>query len=375
MEDPLKLKHTRMVLLLHGPRQKYALEKAKDIPSIQSDDEILIQVLAIGLNPIDWKGPDFGFGQPSYPWINGRDFAGIVVTGPRKESLIKSGDIVFGPSTNYRDLRRAAFQEYVVTTDHNVARLPAGTTVKAGAVIGVAFVAAVLGLSISLGIDFSALVSSAPSGSDFYHLVRSLDRSHFPEDVRAEVFDYLPLHQRPKLGDWVIIWGGQLLYHFALQLAKLAGYRVISVIDVAKKGKLLMDCGADVLVDRYDQSRAVAAIRNITDDQLRLAIDATGKKASATILQDVLQTSKADQRRHLLGFSGLPNSEVPNVQQHKVPIKIFHTVPQVGEALMIWLEKLLIAEALKMPEVDVADGGLAGVNAALDKMRSGLIRI
>jgi hypothetical protein len=104
------------LLLLHGPRQKYTLEKAKEIPELRGDDEILVQTLAIGLNPVDWKGADYGFSQPSYPWINGRDFAGIVVKAPRKESRIKQGDIVFGPSTDYRDVRKAAYQEYVVTT-------------------------------------------------------------------------------------------------------------------------------------------------------------------------------------------------------------------------------------------------------------------
>ena len=62
------------VLLLHGPRQKYALEKNAQVPELRSDREILIQVragppavitradqfaqvVAIGLNPVDWKGP------------------------------------------------------------------------------------------------------------------------------------------------------------------------------------------------------------------------------------------------------------------------------------------------------------------------------
>ena len=48
------------VLLLHGPRQKYSLEKAQSIPELRSDREILIQVLAVGLNPVDWKGADYG---------------------------------------------------------------------------------------------------------------------------------------------------------------------------------------------------------------------------------------------------------------------------------------------------------------------------
>lgn len=48
------------VLMLHGPRQRYSLEKAQKIPELKNDREMLIQVLAIGLNPVDWKGADFG---------------------------------------------------------------------------------------------------------------------------------------------------------------------------------------------------------------------------------------------------------------------------------------------------------------------------
>lgn len=209
-DDFLKLGAPQQdVLLLHGPRQKYSLEKAKEIPSLKSDDEILIQVLAIGLNPVDWKGPDYNFGQPSYPWVNGRDFAGLVVRAPRKPSRIQSGDVVFGPSTDYRDIRKAAYQEYVVTTDYNVARIPKGVSVKTGAAIGVAFVAAVIGLGTSLGVDFSSLAREAPLGPDLYQLVRSVDRSHFPDDVREEVFESIPYDERPTRGEWIVIWGGE----------------------------------------------------------------------------------------------------------------------------------------------------------------------
>lgn len=197
------------VLLLHGPRQKYALEKSKEIPSLKGDDELLIQVLAVGLNPADWNGPDYNFGHPSDPWANGRDFAGLVVRAPRKPSRVQSGDVVFGPSTDYRDVRKAAYQEYVVTADYNVARIPKGVSVKTGAAIGVAFVAAAIGLGSSLGIDFSSLAREAPLGPDLYQLVRSFDRTHIPEDVRAEVFDGIPFDERPVRNDWIAIWGGK----------------------------------------------------------------------------------------------------------------------------------------------------------------------
>lgn len=71
-----------------------------------------MQVVAIGLNPVDWKGPyarllqklrrpfahgensDYDFGLPSFPWVNGRDFAGIVVKTGKGASRVKAGDVV-----------------------------------------------------------------------------------------------------------------------------------------------------------------------------------------------------------------------------------------------------------------------------------------
>ncbi|KAK8165597.1 hypothetical protein BKA80DRAFT_190561, partial [Phyllosticta citrichinensis] len=361
------------VLVLHGPRQKYSLERTKDIPPLKSDDEILIQVLAIGLNPVDWKGPDYGFGQPSYPWVNGRDFAGIVVRPPRKSSRIQSGDVVFGPSTDYRDVRKAAYQEYVVTTDSNVARIPKGYSVKHGAALGVAFVAAAIGLGSSFGLDFGDLGADVPAGPNLHALSRAVERSKIPEDIRTEVFDSLPSHERPQKGEWIVIWGGSSTTGvMALQLAKLAGLRVVSVADIAKNGKKLLDFGADMLVDRFDQKRAAEVIRSVTGDKLRFAIDVTGRE-SAAILQDILVKSKSSLRRHLLGYTGLPKLKSAEVQQHLVPIKLFHNVPVIGDSLMEWLEDLLASQSLKLPEIEVADGGLAGINAALDKMRNGLV--
>ena len=63
------------ILLLHGPRQKYSLEEARDIPDLHNERELLVQVLAIALNPVDWKVNDYGFGQPSYPWVSALDTA------------------------------------------------------------------------------------------------------------------------------------------------------------------------------------------------------------------------------------------------------------------------------------------------------------
>ena len=77
------------VLLLHGPRQRYTLEESKDIPELRTDRELLVQVVAIALNPVDWKGADFGFGSPTYPWIHGREFQWHSRQGSRKNLTSK----------------------------------------------------------------------------------------------------------------------------------------------------------------------------------------------------------------------------------------------------------------------------------------------
>ena len=115
---------------------------------------------------------------------------------------------VFGPSTDYRDIRKAAYQEYLVTTDFNVARAPANLPVNTAAALGVAFVSASLALGISLGLSF-ARAEQAPRGPDLLSLLRDIRRDDIPEDVRGECYDGIEDNDRPQSGDWFAIWGGK----------------------------------------------------------------------------------------------------------------------------------------------------------------------
>ncbi|KAJ5232663.1 hypothetical protein N7468_005619 [Penicillium chermesinum] len=368
-QPPAQLSKARQrALLLNAAREKYTLVSDHSIPSIVHKGEILVKVLAIGLNPVDWKGPAFNFGLPSLPWINGRDLAGLVLQVPDESSRVRVGDIVLVPSTDYRDIRKAAFQEYAIATDYNAARIPSSADVHASASLGVAFVAAVLALGVSFGLDFSRL-SNTP-GPNLVQIIRQLDPKEVPEDIRPECFSGSNRDDRPKRGDWVAIWGASTTTGLiALQLAKLAELRVICIADAARHGAKLSRAGADVLVDRYDTNRAVEVIRGITDGKLRYAIDTVGSD-TATILQRTLDSTHTP---HLLGLSGLPKEREPGIQYHTVPIKLFHTAPAVGESMVCWLEKLLQEGTLALPEIVHAEGGLDGINAALDVLRSGSV--
>lgn len=156
------------------------------------------------------------------------------------------------------------------------------------------------------------------------------------------------------------------------QLAKHLGLRVITVVDVAKHGAWLSNGAADLIVDSHDPERAIEIIRRVTAGKLRFGVDVVGRPTSE-LLQRAMQSSEEGLKSHLVGFSGLPKVPSPGVQLHTVPIKVHHDVPAVGEAMMIWLEKLLASGKLLPPLVEILEGGLGAINDGLDRMRRGEI--
>lgn len=110
-------------------------------------------------------------------------------------------------------------------------------------------------------------------------------------------------------------------------------------------------------------------IRGVIDGKLRHAIDIVGKD-TATLLQMALDPTGP---AHLLGLTGLPKERDERIRYHTVPIKLFHTAPTVGESLMCWLEALLQSTTITLPDIVKGDGGLEGINAALETLRDGTV--
>jgi len=114
---------------------------------------------------------------------------------------------VMAISTDYRDSRKAAYQQYAVVSDFNACRLPDHLPAIDAAPLGVAFVAAALALGICLGLDFVS-ANGGPRGPDLLREVRALPRDALPQDIRGECFDGIEESERAKPGDWIAIWGG-----------------------------------------------------------------------------------------------------------------------------------------------------------------------
>lgn len=112
-------------------------------------------------------------------------------------------------STDYRDSRKAAYQQYAVVSDFNACRLPDHVRQTDAAPLGVAFVAAALALGICMGMDFSRV--SCPRGPNLLQIIQSLPRDALPKDIHKECFDSLKESEGARCGDWIAIWGGKCL--------------------------------------------------------------------------------------------------------------------------------------------------------------------
>ncbi|PYI98082.1 MAG: NADPH:quinone reductase [Verrucomicrobia bacterium] len=167
------------------------------------EDQILVRVIAAGVNPVDGlirSGMFAKHEKATFPMILGADIAGVVEKTGSKVTKFKAGDPVFA----YASLKSGgAYAEYALTTEREAAPKPKVLTyVEAAAVPVVALTA------------WQALVDTA----------------------------------KLSARQTVLIHGGSGgVGTFAIQIAKARGARVIATASTANQD-LLMQLGADVAI-------------------------------------------------------------------------------------------------------------------------------
>jgi len=181
--------------------------KYEDIPRPEpKEDELLIRVIAAGVNPVDGmvRSGMFG-GNREFPIILGGDVAGIVEKVGSKITKFKAGDPVFA----YVSLNNSGgYAQYALATERELAPKPKSLTyVEAAAVPIVAITA------------WQALVDKA----------------------------------KLSAGQIVLIHGGSGgVGSFAIQIAKARGAKVIATASTRNQD-FLKELGADVAIDYTKQ--------------------------------------------------------------------------------------------------------------------------
>src|SRR5499427_5667443 len=269
--------------------------KFEDVPRPEpKDDQLLIRVVAAGVNPVDGMIRSGMFdkeGNRSFPIILGGDVAGVVEKVGSKITKFKAGDPVFA----YVSLDNSGgYAQYSLVTEREAAPKPKSLTyVEAAAVPVVALTA------------WQALVDTA----------------------------------KLSTGQTVLIHGGSGgVGSFAIQIAKARGAKVIATASTANQD-LLKHLGADVAIDYTKQN-----FENVAKD-VDVVLDSIGKdtlarsygvvKKGGIIVSLVARPDAAELANH--GIRGAALSVEPNsdelaeigklIDERKIRVIVSQTFP------------------------------------------------
>ena len=306
-------------------------------------DEVLLEVKAVALNPVDWYQRDFGMPPiPHYPAVVGSDVAGLVMkVGSNVRNAPPAGAraIAFA-SSFYQDGSpdHAAFQKRVLARSEGVIRLPDALSFAEGAIFPLAVLTALSGWTT---IDIPP------------------DTKYTRDDKQA-----------------VLIWGGaSSVGTFAVQSAKSMGFTVYTTAS-AKNHAYLKKLGADVVFDY----KAADVVRQIVDtvkkDSVKLQTAYCAANDSLQPTLDVLKETKGDAVAKVAHAPlppdgiALEGAEIKFVlppmdpaERHEHMYKCFH----------VWLQQgLKSGTVVPSLRIQTEAGGLEGLNKALDKLKAGV---
>src|SRR5216117_2519285 len=205
--------------------------KYEEVPRPEpKEDQILVRVIAAGVNPVDGmirSGMFAKYEKDVFPMIPGADIAGVVEKAGSKITKFKAGDPVFA----YVSLNKGGgYAEYALATEGEAAPKPKSLNyVEAAAVPVVALTA------------WQALIDTA----------------------------------KLSAGQTVLIHGGSGgVGTFAIQIAKARGAKVIATASTANQD-LLKKLGADVAID-YTKTRFEDVAKDVD-----VVLDSVGKDTLA----------------------------------------------------------------------------------------------
>lgn len=307
-------------------------------------NEVLVEVKAVALNPVDYHQRDLDFPPvPVYPAVIGTDAAGVVAKlGSNVTTVPKPGSRVIAFASSFYQSGspdHGAFQKYALAQSEGVIPLPDSLSFEEGAVFPLAFMTS-LAAWASIGIPLST--------------------RYKPEDKQA-----------------VLIWGGaSSVGTFSVQSARTLGFRVY-VTASPKHHAYMKKLGADAVFD-YKAGDVVAQIvAAVKRDGVRML---TAHCVIAEGLQptlDVLKETKGDSPAKVSHSPVLPPDH-PTLENTQIVFNLPPMDAAVRDKLMYecfhgWLSNgLQSGSVVPSPSVQVEGGGLEGLNAALDKLKGGV---
>ena len=243
-----------MKALLLQDKNKWTEMKVEEIEKpLPNKGEVVVEVHAVGLNPVDYKTATNGNPYWTYPHILGLDVAGTiddvgegVVDWKKGDRVVYHGDF----------MKKGGYAEYAVTTAHSISRIPDAVTFEEAAALPTA--------------GYTA----------YEALFRKLPMNHIQT---------------------ILIHGGAGgVGGFGVQLAKNAGKTVFSTAS-AHNHEYVKSLGADYVID-YREENVGEKVLELTNGR---GVDAVLDTVSAKNATDSLDMIAY--RGHLAHIAGAPD--------------------------------------------------------------------
>ena len=302
-------------------------------------NQILIKNRAIATNPVDWKVQEHDFFVKSYPVVLGSDIGGTVEAVGEGVTHFQKGDRVtaFASSLSSGENSEGAFQEYSIAFAGNAAKIPDEISFEEGALLPMAVATAGAGIFFDLGI--------AKAGA-----------------------------QKEKGG--FLVWGAaSSVGTGAVQIAASLGFTVYATSS-PHHNSYLKSLGAKASFN-YKDSEVVENIISAakTDgNEIQYVYDAISENGS--IEQSIKVLEGFGGGKLALTLPAADNVAIPDniTASQTLAFKIVNDPEGFGKwQFNEWLENALINKTyVPSPAIEKVDGGLEGVQKALDLHRAGL---
>jgi NADPH:quinone reductase-like Zn-dependent oxidoreductase len=306
--------------------------------------QLLIEVKAVALNPVDHFQRDSGLLITNYPTVLGSDVAGIVVEcGPEVPAdTPQPGARVAAYATAFfhqSDADFGAFQKFVLVNAERVTPLPDSTSFSEGSILPMSVAVALVGWHV-LGIPH--------------------DISYKPEDKQG-----------------ILVWGASTsVGSAAVQSAKLLGFRVYATSSPGNHD-YLKTLGADQTFDYKSDNIVSQVVEAARTDGVSLNYCFLGQ-GSLEPIANILGQLKSDRIPKIASAPIVPPAAkdlegvevifiLPPMNDPKELYNIYHWV------FMEWLkEKLATGEYVPSPRVKVVGKGLEDIDKALEELKQGV---
>lgn len=305
-------------LLLHDK----GLWKEMKVEEIQTpqpgEGELLIEVHAVGLNPVDYKTATNGNPNWTYPHVLGLDVAGVVAETGDGVTRWKKGDrVVYHGNL----LKKGGYAEYTIAQAHAVSR-------------------------IHQEVSFEDAAAIPTAGYTAYQAL----------------YRKLPFEQIESI---VIHGGAGGVGGFGVQLAKLAGKTVISTAS-SSNHEYVKSLGADYVID-YTNEDVVARVMEITGGKgVDAVVDAVSRQSSTASLDmlgymgHIVYISGPPEFTKIPGFTKVPSYHeiaLGAAYQHG-GLKAEKDLAVMGDAMLSLMAECkltsMLKEVIKLEEVPAA---------------------